>query len=264
MDIIPISRKHGASKEFFKRFCEAIFVFDSADKRKVEETLISMGKNWDDIWKFDSDWILARVRRLVPAPEIIYPAVKKLFVNFHNLKCSRTDVGSKIRYKTIHRGHYNPWLTQRINHLMATLEMKTHGSYHDPTCDAIHYCGNPTNEEFGVISLSDNLLKEYSMSRPEGHVQRQISTYFEDVTNLCVPISRASKSQISAMDLHPDNRIKLNVGPSEDFLPLNNYMNSNHIQENVNTSHAIEINHSPSQYHQQALAEPHNSYQSHR
>ncbi|GAA5803956.1 hypothetical protein HPULCUR_009441 [Helicostylum pulchrum] len=51
------------------------------------------------------------------------------------------------------------------------------------------------------------------------------------------------------MDLHPDNRIKLNVGLSKDFLRLNNYMNSTHIQANINTLPAIETSHSPSQYH---------------
>ncbi|CAO3609516.1 unnamed protein product [Mucor hiemalis] len=54
------------SKEFVRRFRDALFIIDKEHRAKVEVYLNSRNTTWNEMMLRDSDWILKRVRRYVP------------------------------------------------------------------------------------------------------------------------------------------------------------------------------------------------------
>ncbi|KAG2216458.1 hypothetical protein INT45_014177 [Circinella minor] len=68
------------------------------------------------------------------------------------------DVGSFNRYGHVHKGHYEPWLTQHILDLRGSFGMEQ--SYDSPGVyeNAIFF--EPSKEVFGISPLQENLAKE--------------------------------------------------------------------------------------------------------
>ena len=62
------------------------------------------------------------------------------------------------RFNIKYTGHYNPWLTQGINHFKCELGHSVKGSYHDPNCNAIYE--SPKGESFGICPIAD-FYKEF-------------------------------------------------------------------------------------------------------
>lgn len=96
MEMLPISLKHGMSKEFKRRFRDALFIIDKNDIKQVEEKYLSKNNDitWDDLMLNKPKWVLRRVRRYVPAPDKLYPVVNELFETMGPSVCSRT--GNKL------------------------------------------------------------------------------------------------------------------------------------------------------------------------
>ncbi|KAG2192238.1 hypothetical protein INT47_009230, partial [Mucor saturninus] len=92
LDLIKVSLRHGLSKDFIRRFRDALFVIDSDDKRRVEAYLISIGTDWNTRLLVDPKFIFDRVRRYIPPPAELYPMVKLVFDKYQNELCSRTGL----------------------------------------------------------------------------------------------------------------------------------------------------------------------------
>ena len=90
IDYVDVSLKHGAAKDFKRRFRDAMFVVDPEDCARVEQFLESEGRSWAYEIDRKSDWILTRVKRTVPPPNELLPRIKKLFDTYGPLKCTRT------------------------------------------------------------------------------------------------------------------------------------------------------------------------------
>ncbi|KAI7893695.1 uncharacterized protein EV154DRAFT_581873 [Mucor mucedo] len=88
MDMIPIQKTHGFSKEFSRKFRDVLFVNDPEDERLVTEYLKTRNISLEKMMVKNSDWVLKRVRRYVPSPSELYPVVKKLFEVYGNAICS--------------------------------------------------------------------------------------------------------------------------------------------------------------------------------
>ncbi|CEP08772.1 hypothetical protein, partial, partial [Parasitella parasitica] len=88
MQMIRVSLKHGMSKDFARRFRDALFVVDPQDKKNVESYLASIGTNWNDYMVKNPDFILERVKRFIPPPDELYKSVKLLFDNYGNAICA--------------------------------------------------------------------------------------------------------------------------------------------------------------------------------
>ncbi|KAL9536894.1 hypothetical protein MBANPS3_012276 [Mucor bainieri] len=251
MDMIPVPRFHSCSKEFSRRFRDALFVINKEDKERVSAVLRSeYGKTFEEALRYQPDWVLRRVRRSVPPHEELLPVVEALFeecktwvdpetdtplFNTHCLKkctavlnsirnghvsdpvginmyqklkmdqhslpiyrCMRgtnsveggvhqniirkfgffnsspdlaqcslaeyrlrhnTDIGSRNRFGVKHRGHYNPWLTQSINAMKASLGHTFKGSYHDPNGNSFSF--SPGSETFGICQISKTIANAY-------------------------------------------------------------------------------------------------------
>jgi hypothetical protein len=92
LDLIKVSLRHGLSKDFIRRFRDALFVVDTDDKQKVETYLHSIGTDWNTRLVSDPKFIFDRVRRYIPPPDELYPMVKVVFDKYKNGLCSRTGL----------------------------------------------------------------------------------------------------------------------------------------------------------------------------
>lgn len=81
MDMVPVPRFHSCSKEFSRRFRDALFIINEEDKQRLSEVLDKkMGKKtFEDTLRYHPDWVLRRVRRTVPPPAELLPVVEALF-----------------------------------------------------------------------------------------------------------------------------------------------------------------------------------------
>ncbi|KAG2103734.1 uncharacterized protein F5147DRAFT_808699 [Suillus discolor] len=68
----PISLHHGLRRPFAHALSTAIFLTDVNDKRAVTEILARQNVSYDAKLISKSEWILTRVRRYVPPPEILF------------------------------------------------------------------------------------------------------------------------------------------------------------------------------------------------
>jgi hypothetical protein len=75
-----------------------------------EKTTLS----WDEMMVMKPDWVLKRVRRYVPAPEVLYPLVDDLFKSYGPILCTKTGLPlfdkkaekqSKLVLKLIEEGY---------------------------------------------------------------------------------------------------------------------------------------------------------------
>jgi len=92
MDMVKVSKRHSASKEFSWRFRDAIFVCDEEDRQRVEAFLTSKGDTWENKMRSNPSWVLHRVRRLVPPPAVLHQIVKDLFEAYGTIICSNTGL----------------------------------------------------------------------------------------------------------------------------------------------------------------------------
>jgi len=92
LDLIKINLRHGLSKDFIRRFRDALFVVDTEDKEKVESYLISIGTTWNKRLLEDPKFIFDRVKRYIPPPDELYPMVKLVFDQYQNGLCSKTGL----------------------------------------------------------------------------------------------------------------------------------------------------------------------------
>lgn len=92
MDMLKLPMKHGAFKDFMKSYRDALFVFDEDDKKRVEKVLyLKFNKiTFKAMLAQNPDWILQRVKRAVPPPNILLPIITELFDTYGNIVCSRS------------------------------------------------------------------------------------------------------------------------------------------------------------------------------
>ena len=81
---IPLS--HGLRRPFARALSAAIFLTDLDDKRAVEEVLKHKGVTYESKLKSHPWWILSRVRRYVPPPEILFGRVAAVMKTYGPLK----------------------------------------------------------------------------------------------------------------------------------------------------------------------------------
>lgn len=73
-------------RPFARALSTAIFLTDSNDKRAVEEVLSRKGISYESKLKSHPQWILSRVRRYVPLPEILFSQVAAVMKTYGPLK----------------------------------------------------------------------------------------------------------------------------------------------------------------------------------
>lgn len=89
---IPISRTHGLRKPFARDLRDAIFLLDEDDKARITIQLAKSGITFDRQMRYNAKWVLARCKRVIPPPEQLYPAVKKVFDTYGPLQDAKTGL----------------------------------------------------------------------------------------------------------------------------------------------------------------------------
>jgi hypothetical protein len=92
MDLIKITSRHGLKREFSSRLRDALFVMDAMDVERVKRVLDRQGISFAKKLQTNPAWILRRVRRVVPPPQVLYPVIKNLFDQYGGETCARTGL----------------------------------------------------------------------------------------------------------------------------------------------------------------------------
>lgn len=87
---IPISVHHGLRRPFERALSAAIFIPNPEDKAAMEAVLKKQGTSWSSKLRSKPRYVLKRVRRYVPPPEILLPRVSAVIKTFGSLKDATT------------------------------------------------------------------------------------------------------------------------------------------------------------------------------
>ena len=83
-----LPKMHSAFDAFCSDFSRAIFLRDKDDEANVCRVLKAKGIDWEYAQRAKSHVLNRRIRRLIPAPEIVVPRLQLLFDGYKNLICS--------------------------------------------------------------------------------------------------------------------------------------------------------------------------------
>ncbi|KAF8633831.1 hypothetical protein AX17_004351 [Amanita inopinata Kibby_2008] len=116
MDQFPISQHHALRAPFARALRDAIFLFDPEDKAIMEDFLQKQNISWESILRCHPDWVLRRVKRIVPCPEELLPRVAKVLHSYGPLQDPKTgqplfnqqawDICTNV-LENIRRGYYS-------------------------------------------------------------------------------------------------------------------------------------------------------------
>jgi hypothetical protein len=88
-----LPKMHSAFDAFCGDFSRAIFLCDKDDEANVRRVLKAKGIDWEYARHAKSYVLNRRIRRLIPAPDIIVPRLQLLFDGYKNLVCSNKPEG---------------------------------------------------------------------------------------------------------------------------------------------------------------------------
>jgi hypothetical protein len=83
-----LPKMHSAFEAFCSDFSRAIFLRDKDDEANVCRVLKAKGVDWEYAQRAKSYVLNRRIRRLIPAPEIVVPRLQLLFDGYKNIICS--------------------------------------------------------------------------------------------------------------------------------------------------------------------------------
>ncbi|KAJ8582357.1 hypothetical protein M405DRAFT_876164 [Rhizopogon salebrosus TDB-379] len=86
----PIARHHGLRRPFSRALSAAFFIPVTEDKAAVEAVLKDFGTTYNAQLLSKPEWVLSRVRRHVPPPEILLPRVAEVIKTYGPLKDATT------------------------------------------------------------------------------------------------------------------------------------------------------------------------------
>ena len=91
MHQFPIAQAHGLRRPFARALRTAFFQYDPEDQKNLEIFFESKGVSWEYVLRSHSSWLLRRVRRFVPPPEILLPRVATVIYDFGPLLCAKSN-----------------------------------------------------------------------------------------------------------------------------------------------------------------------------
>ncbi|KAJ3768614.1 hypothetical protein FB446DRAFT_706893 [Lentinula raphanica] len=91
-NMIYIPKSHALRIPFAQALRDAMLIPHPEDKRRVLDWLRTKGLTWDFILKFKSHWVWKHVRRTIPPPELLYPAIHNVFSKYGPLKDAKTGL----------------------------------------------------------------------------------------------------------------------------------------------------------------------------
>jgi hypothetical protein len=116
MHQFPISMAHGLRRPFARALRDAFFIYDPEDKANIEVFLATKGLSWSYMIVARSEWLLQRVRRVVPPPEQLLFRVSAVLYSYGPLRDSTSGLPlfnsrawdiTKNVLENIRRGYYS-------------------------------------------------------------------------------------------------------------------------------------------------------------
>ncbi|KIO21104.1 hypothetical protein M407DRAFT_10559 [Tulasnella calospora MUT 4182] len=116
MNLIKIPATHGLRSAFSRALRDAIFLIDPGDRKAVEDVLATCGLTFDDMLRRNPEWVLRRVRRVIPPAEVLYPRVKGVLEMFGPMLDAATQkplFNSAAEEKALHvlEAVYRGWVS---------------------------------------------------------------------------------------------------------------------------------------------------------
>jgi hypothetical protein len=87
---IKVPRNHGFTCPFARALRDAIFIPDEEDRARIASYLTSNNSSWDEVLRFNPQWLWKRCKRIIPPPELLYSAVCEVYKTFGPLLDSKT------------------------------------------------------------------------------------------------------------------------------------------------------------------------------
>lgn len=88
---IRVSRTHGFRRPFARALRDAILIPDEQDRNRITAYLISIGSSREETLRMNPKWLWKRCKRVVPPPEILYPAVEEVYKTYGPLLDAATS-----------------------------------------------------------------------------------------------------------------------------------------------------------------------------
>ena len=82
-----LSTEHSLFNAFSTAFCDTMLVPDKADKQNVQAYLEMKGSKWEQVLKYNPDWLWARVRRYIPEKNLLHHLLEELFDAWGPVQC---------------------------------------------------------------------------------------------------------------------------------------------------------------------------------
>ena len=79
--MIYISRAHSLFYDFAHALCDAMFILDKEDKDRISVFAASLDppQTWATLLRYRPSFLWKHCKRVVPAPEVLYPMNAKVF-----------------------------------------------------------------------------------------------------------------------------------------------------------------------------------------
>jgi hypothetical protein len=90
-NLFPVSRQHGVRRPFVRALSMAFFLPMSEDRLAVEQVLKKLGTSYDAQLLSRPRWIHARVRRVIPPPEVLLPRVAEVIKTYGAVRDATTS-----------------------------------------------------------------------------------------------------------------------------------------------------------------------------
>ena len=88
---IRVSRTHGFRRPFARALRDAVLIPDTQDQQQITAYLVCIGSSWEEMLQVNPKWLWKRCKRIVPPPEILYPAVEEVYETYGPLLDAATN-----------------------------------------------------------------------------------------------------------------------------------------------------------------------------
>lgn len=125
-NMIYISRTHALRIPFAQALRDAMFIPHPEDRRRMIDWLHVKSLTWDFMVQYKAKWVWKHVRRTIPPPEVLYPAIHDVLSKYGPLKDAKTSLPlfSSSTWKTVKN----------------ILELARNGYLSDPPGQSLYYC----------------------------------------------------------------------------------------------------------------------------
>jgi hypothetical protein len=181
---IKVPKNHGFTHPFACALRDAIFIPDEEDRARIASYLTSIDSSWDEVLRFNPQWLWKRCKRIIPPPELLYPPVHEVYKTYGPLLDSATNTplfnarawkDANNTLKSIQAGLLSDLIDVPL-YFQIRLDKK-HGNL------ALYRCARGTNNVEGGVHHSGCChlpISGASLRHASAHVQDFVYSHFHE------------------------------------------------------------------------------------